>query len=239
MMTAIIHSIVILPAQLNLADMDDAAAAHISPYRVNVNYRPPRPVVTTTESSDRGYSTMTAHDDVETSSTSCIESLVSARIKRAAVSFFRQDSDFWMTSATVHHVYSCFTDAFSNAAVDKIRETSSAPLLWTRETHSVLLTAGWRFVVGPWVDSGAGCGVTIPLRYIVAILYSLHLTSVLLDQLLYISTAQALVAMCKAWAIKSTFVNTNTVLIFCKDITHVFNKVIATVDHLFVVCCVS
>lgn len=63
-----------------MVDMEVAPAAHISPYHVNENYRPPRPVVTATESSDHGYSTMTAQEEAETSSqsaNSCRESLVS------------------------------------------------------------------------------------------------------------------------------------------------------------------
>lgn len=61
---------------LNIVEMD--VSAHISPYHVNENYIPPRPVVTATESSDHGYSTMTAHEEIESSSsTSCRDSLVS------------------------------------------------------------------------------------------------------------------------------------------------------------------
>ena len=62
--------------------MEVPPAAHISPYHVNENYRPPRPVVTATESSDHGYSTMTAQEEAETSSqsaTSCRDSLVSSQ----------------------------------------------------------------------------------------------------------------------------------------------------------------
>ncbi|XP_067929353.1 VWFA and cache domain-containing protein 1-like [Watersipora subatra] len=66
-----------LQARLNVADLD--GAAHISPYHINENYRRPRPVVTTTESSDHGYSTMTAHEEAESSSDlSCKDPICSA-----------------------------------------------------------------------------------------------------------------------------------------------------------------
>ena len=79
----------ILSAHVNLVEMEVPPAAHISPYHVNENYRPPRPVVTATESSDHGYSTMTAQEEAETSSqsaASCRDSLVSAQSTSATSS---------------------------------------------------------------------------------------------------------------------------------------------------------